>query len=215
MDVKERIATIEFFIDSSRYHYDILKQKLSNSNKPVVDEKGLRSKTGKGRIEFRIPVEFSYQKGFAVELYEFYSFISSVMASINGMIDLKCRIVDGYDAEHSFSFGQYMNKKAIRKLPDFKESSIHELILQNSEWIDEIKEARNTIQHKPIQTFFQAQLVFKAGVDSQDQFNDDSYVEMYVPLMHEEPKEVIQFCNDTLINLETFWESIKMECLDL
>lgn len=161
MDNKERIDTIEFFIDSSKYHYNNLKQKLSDSNKPVVDEKGLRNVTGKGRVEVRIPVEFSYQKGFATELYEFYSFISSVMASINGMVDLKCRIVDGYTSERSFSFGEYMSKKGRKKLPDFKDSKIHELIFQNSEWIDEIRVMRNIIQHKPIQTFFQANLVFK------------------------------------------------------
>ncbi|WP_321429515.1 hypothetical protein [uncultured Methanolobus sp.] len=211
MNIKEKTDTIEFFIDSSRYHYNILEHTLSVGNKPEVDETGLQKIVGNGGFEFRLPVTIFYKKGFAVELYEFYSFISSVMASINGMVDLKCRIVDGYNEERSFSFGQYMNKKAREKLPDFQDSLIHELILQNSEWIDEIKEARNTIQHKPIQTFFQANLVFKAQIEGQEQFNDESHVKMFVPLMHEEPKEVVQFCSDVLVKLEQLWQVFKDE----
>lgn len=205
-NISTEITTIQFFIESSKYHYNNLNSELSEGNLPEIDEEVFKKLIGTSKgLEIGFPVTFYYNEGYATELYEFYSFISSVMSSVNNIIDLKCRIIDGYSLDYSISFGKY-----LRKSSKYKESTAHRLIINNSSWIEEVREIRNIIHHKPIQNFIAAHLVFKGENDKEGNIIDKSYVKKYVPIKNE-MKEILEFCDYILNNLEIFWENIKKE----
>ena len=139
--LSDEITTIQFFIESSKYYYKNLHNKLSEGNLPEIDKEVLKKLLGTSKgLEIGIPVTFYYNEGYATELYEFYSFISSVMASVNNIIDLKCRIMDGYSLDYSISFGNY-----LKTLSKYEQSTAHRLIIKNSSWIEEVREIRNII----------------------------------------------------------------------
>ena len=204
--LSDEVTTIQFFIESSKYHYKNLNNKLSEGNRPEINKEILKKFIGTSKgLEIGIPVTFYYNEGYATELYEFYSFISSVMASVNNIIDLKCRIIDGYSLDYSISFGKY-----LKTLSKYEESTAHRLIIENSSWIEEVREIRNIIHHKPIQNFITAHLVFKGENDKEGNITDKSYVKKYVPIKNE-MKEILEFCDYILKNIEVFWENMKKE----
>lgn len=202
----DEMITIQFFIDSSKYHYGNLKNKLSEGNRPEIDKEGVKEVLGKSKgLMIEIPVTFYFNEGYATELYEFYSFVNSVMASVNNIIDFKSRMMDGYSQDRSISFGNYMGGS-----PKYKKFTAHKLIIENSEWIEEVRVIRNIIQHKPIQNFIIAHLVFNGEIDKKGNITDKSYVRKYVP-MKTGRIEILQFCDDTIRNLEDFWKYMKKE----
>jgi len=210
--IDEKFSTIQFFIGASKYHLRNLNDKLSDDNQPEINEDGSKKLLGNAKgFELGFPVTFEFNEGYAIELYEFYSFISAVMASINNIIDLKCRILDDYSEDYSYSFGNYLVKKNRKELPNFKQSVAHELIVKNKNWIQEINEIRNIIHHQPIQKFISPHLIFKAEKDNDGNIVNKSYVKKYVPLINNELKEILAFCDYTIINLETFWNNMKVE----
>ncbi|WP_167880983.1 hypothetical protein [Methanococcoides sp. AM1] len=212
-NLDENIATIKFFINASKYHYTNLRNKLAEDNQPTINKEAFEGMVGNHKgLEIRVPATIEFTEGYAIELYEFYSFVSAVMASVNSIIDLKCRVYDCYSEHYSFSFGQYMNPQTRKKkLPSFAPSDAHELITENSNWIQEIKEIRDIVQHKPIQEFIVAHLFFKGERDEDGNIEDKSFVEKYVPLKNEDQKEISEFCNSNIINLENFWNDMKMK----
>lgn len=208
----EKISTIEFFIDAAKYHYGNLKNKLAENDQPEIDKGGFGEIMQERKVYgFGIPITVEFEEGYAIELYEFYSFVNAVMASVNNIIDLKCRVTDGYSGHYSFSFGQYMKPKNPKKLPLFKSSVEHELIIENSDWIQRIKEIRDIVQHQPIQKFIQAHIVFKAEKGEDGNITNRSFVKTYVPLRNKEPKEILDFCDESITNIETFWHHMKSE----
>ena len=211
-NMDEKIATIQFFINAAKYHYTNLRNKLAEDNQPAINKEAFEGIVGNHKgFEIGVPVTMRFKDGYAIELYEFYSFVSAVMASVNSIIDLKCRINDGYSEHYSFSFGQYMKPKNRKKLPSFETTAAHELITENSNWIQKIKEIRDIVQHQPIQEFIVAHLIFKGERDEDGNINDRSFVKKYVPLKNKEQKEISEFCNDMIINLENFWNDMKMK----
>ncbi|NPE28822.1 hypothetical protein HNV12_12825 [Methanococcoides sp. SA1] len=66
------------------------------------------------------------------------------------------------------------------------------------------------MQHQPIQNFILAQIVFKAEKDEDGNITNKSFLEKYVPLKNKEPKEIIDFCDENIINIEKFWHDMKM-----
>lgn len=211
-DLDGKFSTILFFIEAGKYHLKNLDNKLSDDNKPEINEEGVKEILGKFKgLEIGIPVTIEFNKGYAIELYEFYSFISAVMASINNIIDLKCRILDDYSDDFSFSFGRYLIKKKRKELPNLREGAAHKLIIKNKHWIQEINRIRNIIHHRPIQECVLAHLIFKAEKDIDGNIIDKSYVKKYVPLSNNELKEILEFCNDIVMNLENFWDDMKIE----
>ncbi|KGK98541.1 hypothetical protein LI82_06600 [Methanococcoides methylutens] len=210
----KKVATIRFFIDAAKYHQKNLIKELNEGNQPSIDLNnfGVFMQSSKRR-EIPIPVTIGFQSGYAIELYEFYSFINSIMAAVNSIIDLKCRIVDGYSDSHSFSFGQYMNPKVQKKLSPSKSSISHNFIFNNSEWIEEIKEIRNTIQHQPVQDFIEAYLIFRGEKDEDGNVIDKSVVKKFVPLKNDDSKEISEFCQNNLKLLEIFWQQMSANIL--
>lgn len=212
-NLDENIATIQFFINASKYHYTNLRNKLAEDDRPIINKDAFEGMVGnhKGFV-IPIPVTIEFKDGYAIELYEFYSFVSAVMASANSIIDLKCRVYDGYSEHYSFSFGQYMNPKTRKKkLPSFETSGAHELITDNSNWIQEIKKIRDIVQHQPVQEFVVAHLIFKGEKGEDGNIKDISFMKKYVPLKNEEQKEISEFCNSNIINIENFWNDMKMK----
>lgn len=202
----DEMITIKFFIDSSKYHYGNLKNELSEGNRPEIDNEGLKEVLGNFKgLMIEIPVTFYFNEGYANELYEFYSFISSVMASVNNIIDLKSRMIDGYSQDRSISFGNYMGGSSKHE-----KFTAHKLIIENSEWIEEVRKIRNIIHHKPIQNFITAHLVFNGEMDKKGNITDKSHVKKYVP-MKNEMIEILQFCDDIIMYLEDFWKHMKKE----
>ena len=208
----ENISTIRFFIEAGKYHLKNLENKLYGDNKPEINEERVKEILNKSKgLEIGIPITIKFNEGYAIELYEFYSFISAVMASINNIIDLKCRILDDYSDDFSYSFGRYLIKKNRKELPNFRDCVAHELIIKNKHWIQEINEIRNIIHHRPIQECIIAHLIFKAEKDIDGNIIDKSYVKKYVPLSNNEPKEILEYCNDIVMNLENFWDNMRIE----
>ena len=205
----DEMITIQFFIDSSKYHYGNLKNELSKGNRPEINKEGVKDTLGNSKgLIIEIPMTIYFNEGYANELYEFHSFISSVMASINNIIDLKFRIMDGYSQDRSISFGHYMGGASKNK-----NITAHKLIIENSEWIEEVRVIRNIIHHKSIQNFIVANLVFNGEKDENGNIVDKSYVEKYVPMKNGRV-ELLQFCDTTIINLEEFWKYMKKELVN-
>ena len=202
----DEIITIQFFMDSSKYHYGNLKKKLFEENQPEINKEGAKEVLGESKgFTIGIPITVYFDEGYATELYEFYSFISSVMASVNNIIDLKSRMIDGYSQERSISFGNYMGASSKHK-----KCEAHKLVVENSEWIEEVREIRNIIHHKPIQNYITAHIVFSGEMDKNGDITNKSYVKKYVP-MKNGMVEILQFCDDTIRNLEDFWKDMKKE----
>lgn len=207
--MNKKVSTIHFFIEAAEYHYKNLKTESEGAGRPKINEEGFKKMLGNHKgMEIGVPITMYFEKGYAVTLYEFYSFVSVVIAAVNNIVDLKCRAKDGYSKDFSFSFGSYMVKKNRKKLPNFEESPAHDLIIKNADWIREIKKIRDKVHHRPIQELVLAHLIMKGEKDKSGNIIDKSTVKQYVPL-RKELKEIFEYCDEVLENLENFWKEMK------
>ena len=210
--LNSEVSTIDFFIDAAQYHYKNLKNKFEEEERPEILEENFKKILGEHkRLEVGVPITINFERGYAIPLYEFYSFISAIMASVNNIVDLKCRVRDGYSRDYAFSYGGYKKKRNLKKLPDFKESPAHDLIINNSDWIEEIKRIRDIVHHQPIQEFILAHLIFKGEKDTRGNIVNKSTVKKYIPLKNSELKEMLEFCSEIIEKLEVFWGEMERE----
>ncbi|NPE31776.1 hypothetical protein HNV12_28230, partial [Methanococcoides sp. SA1] len=69
----EKISTIEFFIDAAKYHNVNLKNQLAEDNQPEINKGGFGEIMQERKVYgFGIPVTIGFEKGYAIELYEFW-----------------------------------------------------------------------------------------------------------------------------------------------